>query len=87
MSNLSSMHLSSDQSLLSLGSSHRWGDVYKYLANYDLAVPGGRLSPVGVPGLLLAGGINFYGNQYGWSADNVVQVSMNIITKIAVELC
>jgi FAD/FMN-containing dehydrogenase len=73
MSNLTAMYLSSDNSVLSLGPSHRWGEVYKYLAKYNLAVPGGRLSPVGVPGLLLAGGVNFFGNEHGWSADNVIQ--------------
>ncbi|PBP18029.1 hypothetical protein BUE80_DR011177 [Diplocarpon rosae] len=92
MSNLTTLHLSSDQSVLSLGRilrlitcdsvstkypwltgpAYDWGQVYKYLANYNLTVPGGRLSPVGVPGLLLAGGINFYGNQRGWSADNII---------------
>ncbi len=35
-------------------------------------VSGGRLSPIGVPGLLLGGGISFYGNQYGFSCDNVI---------------
>ncbi|KAG4434152.1 hypothetical protein IFR05_010373 [Cadophora sp. M221] len=73
MSNLTTLSLSSDKTLLSLGPSHRWGDVYKYLGSYNLTVPGGRLSPVGVPGLLLAGGVNFYGNQYGFSADNAIQ--------------
>ncbi|KAK8080876.1 hypothetical protein PG997_008694 [Apiospora hydei] len=29
--------------------------------------------PVGVPGLLLAGGVNFHGNQHGWAADNVLE--------------
>ncbi|GMG02083.1 unnamed protein product [Aspergillus oryzae] len=47
-------------------------DVYAYLADYDLSAPGGRLGPVGVPGLLLAGGVNFYGNQVGWSCNSVV---------------
>ncbi|KAK0101937.1 hypothetical protein ONS95_001254 [Cadophora gregata] len=73
MSNLTTMRLSSDKSILSVGPSWRWGEVYKYLEDYDLTVPGGRLAPVGVPGLLLAGGINFYGNQVGFSADNVVE--------------
>ena len=39
---------------------------------HGLAVPGGRIGPVGVPGLLLAGGVNFYGNEVGWAADSVV---------------
>ncbi|KAH7312874.1 hypothetical protein BKA65DRAFT_412515 [Rhexocercosporidium sp. MPI-PUGE-AT-0058] len=80
MSNLTTLSLSSDKSVLSLGPSHRWGVVYKYLAKYNLTVPGGRLAPVGVPGLLLAGGINFYGNQYGFSADNVIQYEVVLAT-------
>lgn len=35
-------------------------------------VPGGRVGNVGVPGLLLAGGITFYGNQVGWACDRIV---------------
>ncbi|KAI1857468.1 hypothetical protein JX265_011203 [Neoarthrinium moseri] len=72
MSNLTALELSDDKSTLTMGPGHRWGAVYNYLADYDLVVPGGRLSPVGVPGLLLAGGVNFLGNQVGWSADSVV---------------
>ena len=49
-----------------------WGEVYSYLAHYDLTVPGGRLGPVGVPGLLLAGGVNFFGNQVGFSCNSVI---------------
>ncbi|KAK6212316.1 hypothetical protein LQW54_005449 [Pestalotiopsis sp. IQ-011] len=73
LSNLSSIALSDDQSTLTLGPGFRWGAVYEYLSEYDLAVAGGRLSPVGVPGLLLAGGVNFHGNQHGWAADNVLE--------------
>ncbi|KAL5363590.1 hypothetical protein BJX96DRAFT_187108 [Aspergillus floccosus] len=72
MSNLTTMKLSSDQSVLSLGPAYRWEDVYSYLQQYDLSVAGGRLGPVGVPGLLLAGGVNFYGNQVGWGCDTVI---------------
>ena len=46
--------------------------MYKALEPFGLAVPGGRLGPVGVPGLLLAGGVSYYGNQVGWSANSVV---------------
>ncbi|KAK9769878.1 putative FAD binding domain-containing protein [Seiridium cardinale] len=72
LSNLTVLELSDDQSTLTLGPGYKWGAVYEYLASYDLGAAGGRLSPVGVPGLLLAGGVNFYGNQHGWSADNVL---------------
>jgi FAD/FMN-containing dehydrogenase len=37
-----------------------------------LTAAGGRLGPVGVPGLLLAGGVNFYGNQVGFACTTVV---------------
>ncbi|KAL2813484.1 hypothetical protein BDW59DRAFT_178221 [Aspergillus cavernicola] len=72
MSNLDTLKLSEDQSILSVGPAYRWLDVYQYLEPYGLAVAGGRLGPVGVPGLLLAGGINFYGNQVGFGCDTVV---------------
>ncbi|KAJ5757808.1 uncharacterized protein N7511_006502 [Penicillium nucicola] len=72
MSNLTTLALNEDQSLVSVGPSYRWKDVYSYLENYDLAAAGGRLGPVGVPGLLLAGGVNFYGNQVGFGCNTVV---------------
>ncbi|EPS32646.1 hypothetical protein PDE_07606 [Penicillium oxalicum 114-2] len=72
MSNLTTMALNRDHSVLSLGPAYRWGEVYSYLAHYDLTVPGGRLGPVGVPGLLLAGGVNFFGNQVGFSCNSVI---------------
>ncbi|PYH90735.1 hypothetical protein BO71DRAFT_68280, partial [Aspergillus ellipticus CBS 707.79] len=48
-----------------------WAQVYEYLVPHNLSVAGGRLGPVGVPGLLLAGGISFYGNQVGFACDTV----------------
>jgi hypothetical protein len=64
LTNLSSIALSADQSNLTLGPSWKWGAVYEYLEPYNLSVAGGRLAQVGVPGLLLAGGINFYGTNH-----------------------
>ncbi|KAJ5740198.1 hypothetical protein N7493_000070 [Penicillium malachiteum] len=72
MSNLTTLELNDDQSILSVGPGYRWNQVYTYLAQYDLTVPGGRLGPVGVPGLLLAGGVNFYGNQVGFACNSVI---------------
>jgi hypothetical protein len=72
-SNLTALQLSGDRSTVTIGPGHDWGEVYSYLAKYNLGCAGGRLSPVGVPGLLLGGGISFYGNQHGWSADTVVE--------------
>ena len=89
MSNLTTMELNEDKSILSVGPAYRyvshptrcehssanlvrWADVYAFLGKSNLTAAGGRLGPVGVPGLLLAGGVNFYGNQVGFSADTVI---------------
>lgn len=72
MSNLTTLQLNEDKSVLSVGPAYRWEQVYSYLAKYDLAAAGGRLGPVGVPGLLLAGGVNFYGNQVGFGCNTVI---------------
>ncbi|OGM50971.1 putative 6-hydroxy-D-nicotine oxidase [Aspergillus bombycis] len=85
MSNLTTLELSEDQSIVSVGPSHRWEDVYAYLADYGLAAAGGRLGPVGVPGLLLAGGVNFYGNQVGWSCNTVVNYEIVLADGSVVE--
>ncbi|KAE8150333.1 hypothetical protein BDV25DRAFT_139898, partial [Aspergillus avenaceus] len=71
MSNLTTLSVSEDKSTVSIGPGHTWGDVYAHLEPYGLTAAGGRLGPVGVPGLLLAGGINFYGNQVGFGCDTV----------------
>lgn len=73
MSNLTTLELAEDRQSVWVGSGLTWGDVYAYLDRFGLAVAGGRLSAVGVPGLLLSGGINFHGNQHGWAADNVIE--------------
>jgi FAD/FMN-containing dehydrogenase len=72
-SNLTTLQISDDRKSVVVGPGHTWGQVYKYLEQYNVAVAGGRLAPVGVPGLLLGGGVSFYGNQAGWSADNVLE--------------
>ena len=42
------------------------------LAKDGLAVAGGRFVDVGVGGLLLGGGVNHFGSQVGWAADQVL---------------
>ncbi|KAJ1323683.1 prosolanapyrone-II oxidase [Microdochium nivale] len=90
MSNLTTLVVSKDRQTVDLGPGHDWGHVYTELDKHGLAVSGGRLSPVGVPGLLLAGGVNFHGNQHGWAADNVLEyevvlASGEIVTVSATE--
>ncbi|KAJ5496405.1 hypothetical protein N7463_008392 [Penicillium fimorum] len=61
-------------------------DVYEYLQKFGLTAAGGRLGPVGVPGLLLAGGINFYGNQVSFGCDTVVNYEIVLADSSIVEV-
>ncbi|OAX83500.1 hypothetical protein ACJ72_02134 [Emergomyces africanus] len=67
------LQLSRDKSVISVGPGNRWNDVYQYLEPHGLVALGGRVGVVGVPGLLLGGGISFYSNQHGFASDNVVE--------------
>ncbi|KAF2231389.1 FAD-binding domain-containing protein [Viridothelium virens] len=69
--NLTSLALSDDKQTLSVGPGNRWVDVYQYLSPYGIAVPGGRIGIVGVPGLLLGGGMSYFSGQYGFSSTSV----------------
>jgi len=73
MSNLTALQVNEEEKYVWVGPGHNWGKVFGYLGEFNLTCAGGRLSPVGVPGLLLAGGVNFQGNQHGWAADNVIE--------------
>lgn len=70
--NLNTMELSEDQSTLSVGPGPRWGDVYIYLdeTKSGKMVVGGRYAPVGIPGLLLGGGMAFFSGEYGFASTN-----------------
>lgn len=72
MVRLNTLSLSSDQSVAQIGTGLRWEVVYSYLSPLNLTVPGGRYGNVGVGGLLLGGGINYFGSEVGWSMNNVV---------------
>ena len=76
-SNLTTLALSPDKSTVSVGPGNRWGDVYSYLAPSNLTAVGGRVGHVGVPGLLLGGGISFHSSQYGFASDNVVKYQVS----------
>jgi FAD/FMN-containing dehydrogenase len=45
-----------------------------------LGIAGGRFGDVGVPGLLLGGGITWFGSQYGWSMNNVLNYEVVLAT-------
>jgi len=68
--NLKTLKLSEDKQTMSIGPGPRWGDVFEYLDGTNVTVVGGRLPPVGVPGLLLGGGISYFSYAHGLSATN-----------------
>lgn len=55
---------------MSIGPGPRWGDVFEYMDGSNVTIVGGRLAPVGVPGLLLGGGISYYSYKLGLGASN-----------------
>ncbi|KAF3939063.1 hypothetical protein ABW19_dt0208602 [Dactylella cylindrospora] len=49
----------------------RWGSVFTQMDNKNVMALGGRMSTVGVPGLVLGGGISYLSNKYGFVCDQV----------------
>ena len=72
MTKMDQKTLTKGKAIIELGPGSRWGAVYDYLSPYSLGVVGGRYGPVGVTGLLLGGGINYFGPRVGWAANTVV---------------
>ncbi|KAL4966563.1 FAD-binding oxidoreductase [Aspergillus stella-maris] len=68
---MQTMELVNDGAVAQVGPGLRWDAVFEWISTYGLAVVGGRYGPVGVPGFLLGGGINFFGSQYGWAANMI----------------
>lgn len=67
-SNLRTLELSEDRETMSIGPGPRWGEVFIYMDGTNLTVVGGRLAPVGVPGLLLGGGISYFSYARGFAS-------------------
>ncbi|CAF4066579.1 unnamed protein product [Rotaria sordida] len=61
-----------------LGAGLLWGDVYQALDPLGVTVVGGRISSVGVAGLILGGGYSWKSNQYGLSIDNAIEYEVTI---------
>ncbi|KAF2477622.1 putative oxidoreductase [Lindgomyces ingoldianus] len=63
--------VSNDQRIVSIGPGNRWGNVYSSLDDLNLAMVGGRVTPVGVGGLMTGGGVSFFSGRYGFACDNI----------------
>lgn len=55
LQSLNQVTVSSDQKFVGLGPGNRWGNVYSKLDPLGLAMVGGRVSAVGVGGLMTGG--------------------------------
>ncbi|PSN71719.1 FAD-binding domain-containing protein [Corynespora cassiicola Philippines] len=71
LANFKTTAVDSSSGTISIGAGERWGDVYSALESHGLAVVGGRVSKVGVSGLVLGGGLSFFSEQRGFVADAV----------------
>ncbi|KAI0391988.1 hypothetical protein F5Y17DRAFT_382399 [Xylariaceae sp. FL0594] len=71
LSALKSIDLSEDKKTVRVGPGNKWIEVYKALTPQGLTVVGGRVGPVGVGGLILGGGVNYFSSEYGLALDNV----------------
>lgn len=79
LSALKQLELSEDKSTVGLGPGLRWLDVYGGLDAHEVTVTGGRVTTVGVSGLLLGGGISFHSHQYGVSAMGIRNYEVNLL--------
>ncbi|CAE7185863.1 FAD binding domain containing protein [Pyrenophora teres f. teres] len=71
MERMNHVVVSKDKKYANVGPGNRWVDVYKTVEKSGVNVVGGRMAPVGVPGLILGGGISFFSNKRGWACDNI----------------
>ncbi|TVY81422.1 FAD-dependent monooxygenase yanF [Lachnellula suecica] len=73
--NLNQIDLAADSKTVDVGPGNNWGQVMNYLQDFNLSVVGGRMSIVGVPGLLTGGGMSNFGNELGWASSNIDEYS------------
>ena len=71
LSQLSSITLTKEDTIASVQSGAKWGDVFKYLNPRGFNVNGGRATNVGVSGFTLGGGLGPYTARYGFGCDAV----------------
>lgn len=69
--NLTTIALSKDKQILTVGSGVRWPEVYDFLAPHNVVVNGIRIGNAGVVGFLLGGGIGFFSYEHGIAATGV----------------
>ncbi|KAF2131847.1 FAD binding domain-containing protein [Dothidotthia symphoricarpi CBS 119687] len=84
MENFNQVKVSSNKQTVDIGPGLRWVDVYTAVEKDGLSVVGGRMAPVGVPGLILGGGISHFSNKLGWACDNVASFDLVTASGLAI---
>ncbi|KAH8666263.1 hypothetical protein BGZ61DRAFT_365739, partial [Ilyonectria robusta] len=72
LQNLNRITLNPTKKVVRIGAGCRWGQVYKELSKYNLAVAGGRYADVGCGGLLTGCGTSPFLGLAGFSSDGVL---------------
>ncbi|KAI1874500.1 hypothetical protein JX265_004708 [Neoarthrinium moseri] len=65
--------LSEDKEQVAVGGAATLGDVYTYLAQYGVSIPGARAAGIGVGGSTLGGGFGYFAPSQGLAADSVAE--------------
>ncbi|KAJ4415040.1 hypothetical protein N0V82_007556 [Gnomoniopsis sp. IMI 355080] len=71
LAGLNQVQAAVDADVVHVGAGATWGQVYATLAPLNYATTGGRLTSVGVGGLLLGGGLSHFSGTRGWACDGV----------------
>ncbi|KAL7953836.1 hypothetical protein V8C34DRAFT_41344 [Trichoderma compactum] len=76
LSRLKDITISDDRKSVTVGAGCRFGEVYDKLEAHGLGCVGGRISSVGVSGLIMGGGISFFSSERGLACDNVISYEL-----------
>ncbi|KAH8121748.1 hypothetical protein FP744_10002253 [Trichoderma asperellum] len=79
LSRLKDVNISEDRKSVTVGSGCRFGEIYSKLENLNLGCVGGRVSSVGVGGLVLGGGLSFFSSERGLACDNVISYELVLV--------
>ncbi|KAF7876404.1 hypothetical protein EAF04_001496 [Stromatinia cepivora] len=60
-----------DQFIANIGAGALWSEVFNVLDTYNQSALGGRVSDVGVGGLITGGGLSFFSPQRGFACDSI----------------
>ncbi|KAF2663237.1 FAD-binding domain-containing protein [Microthyrium microscopicum] len=72
LSKLNQIDIAADKKIAKIGPGNRWGAVFEAVEKEGMAVAGGRMSSVGVGGLLTGGGLSFFQPFGGFSCDGIL---------------